>query len=420
MLRTRKSTEESQRYGHSDQPSSSSTSPNKEWPHRTGRTSDIQCVSDDKKYGNSHFTHGDTEKMERYDEEMIHHERSTIQVISDDTVTNLPHLRRLPNEILECIIDHAAGLLIPHNSVCHNGRWFGFEQQRALYTCTLVNKQFHSVANRVLWQEPTLYVSRTHMQQLLDCLGATEKPLGQYIRRLVLLDTSCADSQYLRPMGQISDLEAFLNGTEDFTTKVSPLTSSSNLEYLPRRCPRLFTPEPNNNQTLGDTGRAIAHYCHHLTELSVTCGYDIMTSANLFQRNNIKKMVLWPHLEILRLDHAFDIDSTTFIDFIKSHPHLELIRLRDAHLTDASLDALTVFLPHLRQLLLDNASEFSSGALLRLIQHCQKLVLVELLKCKFMMTDLLETLDNDVHEVSLKENDIANIRRAQKTGKNVH
>ncbi|ORZ07323.1 hypothetical protein BCR42DRAFT_495914 [Absidia repens] len=387
-------------------------------PHRTGRTIGIQCVSDDNEYGDSHFTGGDTKKIRCYAEEIVHHERSTIQVKPDGTVSIIPHPRQLPNEILACIIDYVAEPAHPHGCKFNSRE---LAQQIDLYTCTLVNKQFNSVANRVLWQEPILDIGPVHMQQLLDCLAATEQPMGQYIRRLVLLDNTCDSSRLLRPVTHRSDLQGFFIGNEDFSNEVSPIASGS-LEHLPRRCPRLFTPEPNYYQTLGDISCAIAHYCHHLTELYVACGYDIVTSANIFQRN-IKKMdstmVLWPHLKILRLSHAFDIDSTSFIYFIERHPHLELIYLVGAHLMDASLDAMTVFLPNLCKLFLDDASEISPGGMHRLIQHCQKLMLVEFGRCKFVASDHLEMHNDHWHRLILKENNITKIRDALGTG-NVH
>ncbi|ORZ07322.1 hypothetical protein BCR42DRAFT_495912 [Absidia repens] len=418
MLTTRKSTKESQRYSHSDQPSSSSKSPNNEWQHRTGRISGIQYVSDDNEYGDSHFTRGDTEKMERYDEKIIHHERSTIQVIPDGTVTTIPHARHLPNEILACIIDHVAEQPNSHDYK-YDGRWF--KEQNELYTFTLVNKQFYSVANHLLWQKPVLKVGRRHMLRLLDCLAAAKQPMGQYIRRLVLKNTTCDDTQLLLLMTHISHLETLSIENVDFTDKFSPITSRS-LERLPRHCPRLSTLQLINIQTSIDTSRAIVHYCHHLTELTMNCGYALMTSANIFQRN-IKKMdstmVLWPHLRKLRLEDAIDIDSPTFVYFIETHPHLQLIHLEDALLMDASLDAMTVFLPNLRQLFLGDASEISSGGVRRLIQKCQELVLVQLRQCQFVISDLLETHDDDGDDLYLNENDITKIRGAQKTG-NVH
>ncbi|ORZ07333.1 hypothetical protein BCR42DRAFT_495918 [Absidia repens] len=418
MLRTRKSTKKSQRYDHSDQPSSSSKSQNKKWPHRTGRTIGIQCVFDDNEYGDSHFTRGDTKKIRRYAEEIVHHERSTIQVKPDGTVVITPHPRQLPNEILACIIDHVAEPLDPYDPVCHRP-WF--EEQNDLYTCTLVNKQFYSVANHLLWQEPKLKVGRRHMQRLLDCLAATEQPMGQSIRRLVLRNTTCDDYKLLLLMPHIPHLESLSIENVDFTDEVSPITSRC-LEHLPPHCPRLTSIELNNIQMMSDTCHEIVQYCHHLTEITVYCGYELMTFANDFQRNIKKRdstMVLWPHLKKLRLEDALDIDSATFIYFIETHPHLQLIHLGGALLTDASLDAMTVFLPNLRKLYLSDASELSSGGVRRFIQNCQELVRVELRQCEFVISDLLETHDDDGDHLYLNENDIAKIRGAQKTG-NVH
>lgn len=52
------------------------------------------------------FIGGDHKQMKRYAEEILQHERRTIQVNPDGTVIIIPHPRQLPNEILARIIDH--------------------------------------------------------------------------------------------------------------------------------------------------------------------------------------------------------------------------------------------------------------------------------------------------------------------------
>ncbi|ORY95186.1 hypothetical protein BCR42DRAFT_430637 [Absidia repens] len=110
-----------------------------------------------------------------------------------------------------------------------------------------------------------------------------------------------------------------------------------------------------------------------------------MTISN----NKITTGVPWPHLKYLSLDLCYDIDDATLICFIKAHPHLQEIRLKEARaLTDASLAAMAW------------------------IQNCQRLKRVQFRQCRqIKATDILETLDDDNSDyLCLDEHDIAKIR----------
>ncbi|ORZ07390.1 hypothetical protein BCR42DRAFT_426175 [Absidia repens] len=413
-----------------------------EWPRRTGKTSDIPCFSADDEYRYSHFTRGDAKKVKSYIKEILQHEQRTIEMKPDGTVIITPHLRQLPNEILAHIINHV--LEVVPRYAFDNRR---FAQQQNLYACTLVNKQFHSIANPLLWQEPVMGFDPTRdLHRLLDCLAVTQQPLGCYVRRLKLKNNFCTDATLLLLMSHLRRLETLSIENTAMFTDCAPITSIS-LQHLPRYCSQLTSLNLVNIILSDATIRAIGQHCRRLDEFAVhssvglcddvfsalsNCplkrldlSYDytkgtltekmvmdmthfqdltdlclslfepsslIMTLANNLQHNNTTTTIPWRHLKTIKLDLCDDIDDATFICFVKAHPHLQAIRLKQATLTDASLDAIAMSLRDLRQLTLVRVHGISSYGVRRLIQSCQGLVLVQFLKCKkIVATDFLGT-----------------------------
>ncbi|ORZ11602.1 hypothetical protein BCR42DRAFT_421405 [Absidia repens] len=231
----------------------------------TKRTSDIQCVSKDNEHGHIHLTRDDTKRRKRSDNETLQCEQSTNQVKPEGTVIDTHHPRQIPNEILVHIIEHVAEQPRRLTSL-DDSRWV--DQQRDLHACTLVNKQFYFVANPVLWQETVLDTNRTRLQRLLDCLAATERRLGHYIRRLDLNNASCTDSELLLLTKHIRRLETLSIKNVDFTYTSSRITSTG-LQHLPQDCPELTSLKLLDFHLSEATICAIGQHCPQLTEFTL-------------------------------------------------------------------------------------------------------------------------------------------------------
>ncbi|ORZ07455.1 hypothetical protein BCR42DRAFT_426288 [Absidia repens] len=408
--------------------------------------------------------------MKDYAEELLQHERSTIQVKPDGTVIITPHPQQLPNEILARIIHYVLepepGTYRPDSRrVC---------EQLDLCTCTLVNKQFYAVAYPLLWREPVLKFNLTQLQRMIDYLATKESPMEHYVRKLDLDNITCNDTELLRLMTHIPHLETLSIANRN-DEHFPPMTSRS-LQHLPHHCSHLTSLTLSHIHLSKATICAIGQHCHQLTELvfSITTGLQddflsalsncplqriricrtdesilteklvmdmtrfqdlteldlsilepsglIMKIANNLQQKNKTAVVpCWPRLKVLKLECCDDIDDATFICFIKTHPHLEFLRLDGANLTNASLDAMAVSLRGLRKVLFNRVNGISAGGVRRWIQNCQGLAFVMFRHCnQIVKRDVLETCkDLPRGSLILKKHDIFKIRHAQETG-NVH
>ncbi|CAO3593638.1 unnamed protein product [Absidia cylindrospora] len=421
---------------------------------------DNQYASDDE---HEHFTRGDAKQMKRYAEELLQHERSTIKVKSDGTVIITPHPRQLPNEILEHIINY---LLEETDSNMHRPDSRQMDQQLDLCTCTLVNKQFYAIAHPLLWREPVFEFDPTQLQRMLDCLATatTKQPPGHHIKRLELDFITCTDTELLLLMTHIPHLETLSLANPNGTDTYLPITSTS-LQHLPRYCSKLTSLSLSHIRLSEATIRAVGQHCHQLTKLELYCvvglrddflsalsncplkkirychvGERILTeklvmdmtrfqdltelNLTIFEPSSVIMTIAnnttapWPRLKILNLGQCDAIDDATFICFIKSHPHLQVIRLDGATLTDASLDAMAVSLRDLRRLILIKVNSISSGGVRRWIHNsCQRLVSAKFQDCdQIVARDVLETYNDHVGFLNLNEHDIAKIRSAQGNG----
>ncbi|ORZ07453.1 hypothetical protein BCR42DRAFT_397356 [Absidia repens] len=434
-----------------------------------GTPSDDQYFSDDE-HGHSHFTRGgDTKQMKRYAEELLQHERSTIQVKPDDTVIITPHLPQLPNEILARIMHY---VLKPGPGMYGRDNR-QIDQQLDLCTCTLVNKQFYAIAYPLLWREPVLELGRTQLQRINDSLATKEAPpVGHYVRNLRLDNQICNDTELLRLMPHIPHLETL--SIENDTDNYLPLMTSTSLQQLPHHCPHLTSLTLWRIDLSEAALRAIGHHCHQLTDIDFNLITDLqddflsalshcplktirlchmgerilltetlvleMTKKDLTElhltiyepsglimkiankHNKTTVVPCWPRLQVLNLECCDGIDDATFIAFIKTHPDLQVLRLDGANLTNASLDAMAVSLRGLHSVMFNNVNGISSGGVRRWIQNCPRLVFVEFQQCdQIVGRDVLLETDNDVLRgfLKLKKHDIFKIHRAQGTG-NAH
>ncbi|ORZ07361.1 hypothetical protein BCR42DRAFT_472236 [Absidia repens] len=482
-------TRNTQRHCPSDQQLGSSFSdpPNKERVNsssgscspREVRTNDIQCDSDDDEHGHSHFTCDDSKQIQWHAEKILQNqnEGSTIQIKPDDTAIITPHPRHMPNEILECIFNHVAqkSKRLP----CLYGSQER-DQRKDLYTCTLVNKLFYAIVNPLLWHEPVLDADPTHVQRLLDCLAATERPLGHDVRKLYLRNTTCTDHQLLCLMTHVRHLETLSIDNDkplyddDDPIAAAPITNTS-LQQLPRYCSQLTSLDLYNMDLSTVTLRAIGQHCLRLTEftlffnvkpwdgvlsalthcplekLRITCDdaqwgtltehmvtdiakfqgltylclsvfqhsrliMTLFTNKRMKKTNKDTTTVPWPRLKTLSLDLCYDMDETSFIDFIKTHPHLQSITLEGAALTDVSLKAMAMYLHHLSDLTLYGVNSITSGGVRQLVQACHRLVFFQFYLCDpIVPSDILPAYENGTANFILYKTDLVKIRNAQGT-----
>ncbi|CAO3588656.1 unnamed protein product [Absidia cylindrospora] len=331
----------------------------------------------------------------------------------------------------------------------------------------------------MLWQEPVLDADPTHLQRLLDCLAATENPLGQYVRKLRLHTSTGTDNQLLCLMTHVRSLETLslenempfdddIYAAATAATAVASITNTS-LQQLPRYCSQLTCLVIVNMDLSEATIRAIGQHCLRLNEitmflsvepwegifsalshcplekLSMTCNNEqwgtlteqmvtditafqglVYLRLSLFKHSSLimtctNKTVPWPHLKLLSLDHCGEMNDAAFICFIKTHPHLQTIHLEGAALTDASLKAMAKFPRELRELILFGVNGISSGGVCRLIQKRKGLMFAQFYQCdQIIRSDVLETYDDDGDHLFLDEMDLVNIRKAQGTGNIIH
>ncbi|ORZ07078.1 hypothetical protein BCR42DRAFT_397376 [Absidia repens] len=356
-------------------------------------------------------------------------ERCPIQIKPADNVMPRP----LPNEIVALIVHHVD---YPEcEPRLNDDRQMA--EQRELYTFTLVNKQFHAIANPLLWQEPVVGLDSTFLQRLLDCLTATtnQQPLGHHIKKLHLHNTTCTDHQLLLLMTHIPHLETLLienkrypenNDVSSALTPLPspPLISNVSLQFLPRYCSQLTVLEIHSIHLLEPTARAIGQHCHHLRQLTLHlnavpwqplfsalthCPLTLLSitsyeraTVTLTETMAMDMLTSFPDLTSFKMN-SFDpsgllmtLAHTVLTTFPTPWPHLkklDLIRyatLGHAVLTDRSLDAMAMSLPNLHELHLLRVKGISADGVRQLIRHCLGLKVVCLAKCdSIVLGDLL-------------------------------
>ncbi|ORZ05664.1 hypothetical protein BCR42DRAFT_178766 [Absidia repens] len=245
-----------------------------------------------------------------------------------------------------------------------------------------------------------------------------------------------------------------------------PLISNVSLQFLPRCCSQLTVLEIHSIHLLEPTARAIGQHCHHLRQLTLhlnavpwqplfsalthcplallsitsyeratvtlteTMAMDMLTNfpgLTSFKMNSFDPSGLlmtlahttlttfpspWPHLKKLDLTRYVTLgeNNLALIRFIKTHPHLEYIRLGHAVLTDRSLDAMAMSLPDLHELHLLRVKGISADGVRQLIRHCLGLKVVCLAKCDSIVLGDLLPGGSSAFFFTLKETTLAMIR----------
>ncbi|ORZ06216.1 hypothetical protein BCR42DRAFT_173354 [Absidia repens] len=182
--------------------------------------------------------------------------------------------RHLPDEILSRIIYQVTS---NQQDDSHQSKDRQVEEQQDLYHCTLINKQFYAIANPLLWEAPVLYMDPKRLHQLLDCLARSteqqqqqQKPLGHFIRTLVLYNTFCTDTQLLQLMPLIPHVTMLSIQNDRYAMgelDALPMITNTSLQHLPFYCSQLTSLDLSFIHLSTATVHALGHHCHQLGDL---------------------------------------------------------------------------------------------------------------------------------------------------------
>ncbi|CAO3593647.1 unnamed protein product [Absidia cylindrospora] len=337
----------------------------------------------------------DSMQIKPYDDQSLDQDRSAIEL----AIISTPHRRPFATEIMQLILDHVA--------------------QPDRYTCTLVSKQFNTIANPLLWNAPQLQSKATVDKFLVGVAESSRMGMmGQHIRKLDMMGDFWTDTHLLLLMPYLFLLEHFaIHNKTDITNE--------SLQHLFRHCPHLISLRLDRHDGLTySTVHAFAHHCPQLRELIlVSCPTLPLATLALLGTRRLTKLCLffhhqhclttdmvrafatwdtltdvllanvtepitkqlmatnsWPLLTTFYVFDCHGIDDATLIPFLQSHPSLSRLHLGPScENTDASLDAIATCLPALTVLTLTLHRYLSSStAIRRLVARCPALTLLTL------------------------------------------
>ncbi|ORZ07198.1 hypothetical protein BCR42DRAFT_426512 [Absidia repens] len=392
------------------------------------------------------FFTGGVPQIKRYAHEILDHGRSTVEVKPGGAILITPHPRDLPAEIVSMILKHITN-------------------QPDLYSLTLVNKHFHSLVNPLLWKDPKI-LHRKALRLFLSCLADAHHPTpGRLVEHLEIRGDYWTDTKLSLLLPHIRHLKEVL---------VEPNTriTHTSFNHVPRHCPQLTKIFLGDEKAITDqTIARIPQHCHQLKTLRlVACprlsddtflalGDQCALTSFLFdfsdasfwtepmihavRRWSLVQLVLntipaffaklllmplnnnsqqlpqstsfaWPKLQRLQLGDCTEIDDTTLVPFLQTHPRLMILDLRGGSLlTDESIDTMAASLRFLTTLLLDHNHFITSAAIRRLVCRCPRLATLSLHECsRIAVGDFPE---NEIHtETSLiiRAKGLETIRRA--------
>ncbi|CAO3601251.1 unnamed protein product [Absidia cylindrospora] len=148
--------------------------------------------------------------------------------------------------------------------------------------------------------------------------------------------------------------------------------------------------------------------CQHLTTLELS-GPSHTTTKALFLLA-AASTTSWPRLTKFFFRDCMTLDDPTWLAFIKTHPQLQDISLRDAwRLTDNSLDAMSVWLPHLTHVRIINNEKLSPEGVRRLIRNASScLVSIRLIHCtRIQESDFPDLAFPDLFDYMIELDDVA-------------
>ncbi|CAO3601041.1 unnamed protein product [Absidia cylindrospora] len=363
-----------------------------------------------------HFA--DKNHLKHYAHEIIDYTATKIDINQNGAILLTPHFRQLPTELVSLIISYC------------------FEQHD-LFALSLVNKQFHAIANPVLWYAPKIQHD-TERIKFLNSVVKFPSPTGGFIRKMEFSSIHWTSIC-------LSLLIPHLHHLEELIITINIYIDDANLSHFPRHCPNLTSLQLNclgisNSSVFAELGQ----HCHQLRHLTLTltryisfspsfasfttCPLKTLTLNFLRRYNNpraclgmmrglmkltqLTHLVIinlhachgrllfqrhgdihppWPDLALLYIGSCENLSDNDLIPFINSHPHLTELRLWNAKaITDRSLLAIGSALSGLTALYLHQNRHISEEGILRLIKKCRQLTSLTLDHCERIAQKTIE------------------------------
>ncbi|ORZ12401.1 hypothetical protein BCR42DRAFT_420541 [Absidia repens] len=317
--------------------------------------------------------------------------------------------------------------------------------QKDLYACSLVNHQFHAVANPLLWCSFGIK-SAANFQRVMTGLRESNPPMGRYVRHVHLT-------------GFVTDMQlmAFMLHTpllEDLLMEDGRRLTNISLCRLPGCCPRLKLMLLRGSDITHRSIQVLANACHGLrilhldeclrlsstifatlaagcpmlNELTIDVGgmkeFDIYAHAliatnehararvygiaraaamdlaglrvltqltvrnspapfsqHLLVTSDRQGRVAWPYMIDFRLLGCYEVTDNHAITFIKEHPTLVGLALEEGDLSDVVLRAISLSLPLIVYVGLSFNGRITGHALRHVILDCEWLQYLRLVGC---------------------------------------
>ncbi|ORZ07119.1 hypothetical protein BCR42DRAFT_397415 [Absidia repens] len=316
--------------------------------------------------------------------------------------------------------------------------------QRDLYACALVSRQWYAVANPLLWRSlmvknvasfTNIHTTLTesnhaflqhHIQSInFGCTLSTPAfeasiRYAGYPRFVLARQAPHVTNNRLRPLLQRCQNLSF------FGLGWSPITQSSMIT-LGQHCRQLRSLHLQNCRGLGCAIFPALAACRLLEEITVIgcrldgmrfprtaeatanvlVGFDRLTRLKLDDPPNdfsqcllgpltstsdadsadddtdddMPTIVTWPRLVHLWLNRCEDIGDMYTIAFVRTHPHLQSLYVYGGRLTDATLRTMMNCLPGIVDVGLVGNFDITHRGVRRLVQNCPALIWVQLFGC---------------------------------------
>ncbi|CAO3601057.1 unnamed protein product [Absidia cylindrospora] len=422
----------------------------------------VEDESDDNDETPLTFLTGGAPHINRYAHEILDHGRSTVQVKPGGAILITPHPCDLPSEIVSMIVQHIS-------------------YQGDRYSLSLVNKQFHSIVNPLLWKSPTLFhrkAERLFLSGLLAHVQAdpTTSP-GRHIEKLLLMGEYWTDTKF-------SLLLPHIRHVKDLAIHAKTRITHASVIHVPRHCPQLTHVFLCEEKTISeqavlrlaqhcpqlcslklilcprlsdDVFIALGQRCPLLEEFSVmfmdpTASWTQGIIQAIRQWPKIKTLEIhaipsglvpellstsaslaWPQLQSLSIGDCSDVtNTTTWWPFFQSHPHLSKLQIdhcgdhllmfedddADNNMDYISVNIMAAALPCLSELNLRYHYSITSQSLWRLIVQCPRLSLLSTYHCHLVSAADFPCAAAPIQDlVEVKADGMDRIRRACAIGR---
>ncbi|CAO3601042.1 unnamed protein product [Absidia cylindrospora] len=377
-------------------------------------------------YNNFQLDFADKNHLKRYAHEIIDYTATEIEIKHNGAILFTPHFRQLPSELVSLIVGYCL-------------------EQHDLYALSLVNKQFHAIANPLLWRTPKL-IHETAVVKFLNSISKLPSPTRLFIRKMELLSVMFWNKV------RFSLLLPHLCHLEELTIISDESIKDTSVTQFPHHCPNLTSLELDCLGISDTLFTALGENCHQLRQLTLTFSlYQSSYSLDLLVPCPLQKLTLtfhprcyylrrrrdmirgltkftllthlvmndlyaghgrllfqrngsidppWPRLSLLHVDSCENLSDSDLIPFVNSHPHLMDLRLGHVNIiTDRSLLAIGSALSCLTTLYLHYNRHISEDGLFKLIRNCRQLTFLTLDHCDRIARNKMELDQNALDSI---------------------